>query len=341
MPAAGRAFSRLKSTRSIAEENRQAGRRTANSVCGHSLRVVQKKSTPCRKPRNSGGSPSGVNAPPMFETRKMKNTTTWALKRRPLIGANKRPDQDHRGAGRPNEAGDHGAEAEDRRVDGGEPLSVPLITMPPAAVNSASSMRMKGRYSSAMLWTRAAAADIEALDGDKAGQSEKGPERGGLLVMDMPPFLDEERPERDRQQHADEGQAERPGQPRAVEALRRGGGRACDEKNGERYERAARQAPRTRGSAPQVDHTPPNFGRRRRAKVARRQAQVRGSITCGGSRRQAFPLAARSIQGEHRALRVEGVHDEAARHLHRAIEDLAAGRLHSVGARHRSPATLK
>ena len=34
--------------------------------------VVQKKSTPFRKPRNNGGSPSGVNDPPIFATKKIK-----------------------------------------------------------------------------------------------------------------------------------------------------------------------------------------------------------------------------------------------------------------------------
>ena len=64
-------------------------RRTAPAGCalarsvGHSIAlVVQKKSTPLRNPRNSGGSPSGVNAPPMFATRKMKNITTCARCRR-------------------------------------------------------------------------------------------------------------------------------------------------------------------------------------------------------------------------------------------------------------------
>ena len=37
--------------------------------------VVQKKSTPFKKPKNNGGSPSGVNDPPMFATKKIKNTT--------------------------------------------------------------------------------------------------------------------------------------------------------------------------------------------------------------------------------------------------------------------------
>ena len=41
--------------------------------------VVQKKSTPFKKPRNSGGSPRGVNEPPIFATKKMKNTIMWVL----------------------------------------------------------------------------------------------------------------------------------------------------------------------------------------------------------------------------------------------------------------------
>ena len=41
--------------------------------------VVQKKLTPCKKPRNKGGSPKGVNAPPILATKKIKNTITWTL----------------------------------------------------------------------------------------------------------------------------------------------------------------------------------------------------------------------------------------------------------------------
>ncbi len=41
--------------------------------------MVQKKSTPLRKPTNSGGSPSGLNAPPTLATRMMKKTNTWVL----------------------------------------------------------------------------------------------------------------------------------------------------------------------------------------------------------------------------------------------------------------------
>ena len=41
--------------------------------------VVQKKSTPFKKPKNKGGSPNGVNDPPMFATKKIKNTTICTL----------------------------------------------------------------------------------------------------------------------------------------------------------------------------------------------------------------------------------------------------------------------
>ena len=55
---------------------------TRNSVSGRMWPTVQKKVTPFRKPRNSGGSPSGVSEPPMLLTMKMKKITTWALWRR-------------------------------------------------------------------------------------------------------------------------------------------------------------------------------------------------------------------------------------------------------------------
>ncbi len=50
----------------------------ANAIWGSSLNV-QKKGTPCRNPRKSGGSPSGVSAPPMLLMRKMKKTIVWTL----------------------------------------------------------------------------------------------------------------------------------------------------------------------------------------------------------------------------------------------------------------------
>ena len=47
---------------------------TINNIGKNIAEVVQKKSTPFKKPRKSGGSPKGVNDPPIFATRKMKKT---------------------------------------------------------------------------------------------------------------------------------------------------------------------------------------------------------------------------------------------------------------------------
>ena len=52
---------------------------TMKSVSGNRKRTVQKKSTPFKKPRKSGGSPSGVREPPTLLTKKIKNTTRCAL----------------------------------------------------------------------------------------------------------------------------------------------------------------------------------------------------------------------------------------------------------------------
>ena len=46
-----------------------------NTIGRNIALVVQKKSTPFKKPKKSGGSPNGVSDPPMFATRKMKNMT--------------------------------------------------------------------------------------------------------------------------------------------------------------------------------------------------------------------------------------------------------------------------
>ena len=41
--------------------------------------VVQKKSTPFKKPKKRGGSPRGVNDPPMLATKNIKNTIIWTF----------------------------------------------------------------------------------------------------------------------------------------------------------------------------------------------------------------------------------------------------------------------
>ena len=70
---------------------------------------VQKNGTPRRKPRNRGGSPSGVSEPPMLATRKMKKTTVCAAVPPVGVGAQQRPDQDHGRAGRADPGGEERA----------------------------------------------------------------------------------------------------------------------------------------------------------------------------------------------------------------------------------------
>ena len=45
-----------------------------NNIGMSKFLVVQKKSTPFKKPKNKGGSPNGVKEPPIFATRNIKNT---------------------------------------------------------------------------------------------------------------------------------------------------------------------------------------------------------------------------------------------------------------------------
>lgn len=47
--------------------------------------MVQRKSTPLRYPKNSGGSPSGNSRPPQLQTTKIKNTTVCATCFRSLL----------------------------------------------------------------------------------------------------------------------------------------------------------------------------------------------------------------------------------------------------------------
>ena len=55
--------------------------------------------------------------PAPFETMKMKKTTMWTLRSRLLVGAQQRPDQEHRRAGGADEARQQRADAEERGVD--------------------------------------------------------------------------------------------------------------------------------------------------------------------------------------------------------------------------------
>ena len=68
--------SRLK--RNVSKAKKIANKQTAIKSMGRNIAdVVQKKSTPLRKPKNKGGSPNGVNEPPILATRKIKNRPSY------------------------------------------------------------------------------------------------------------------------------------------------------------------------------------------------------------------------------------------------------------------------
>src|SRR5262249_49561733 len=57
--------------------------RTATPVIqiGQQFAATHQNGTPLRKPRKRGGSPMGVKLPPTLETRKIKKTIWWAVRR--------------------------------------------------------------------------------------------------------------------------------------------------------------------------------------------------------------------------------------------------------------------
>lgn len=122
---------------------------TGNNIC----LTVQKKSTPFKKPINNGGSPKGVNPPPILATKKIKKITVctaycrWRLARSngriiniaapvvPIIEAKTTPT------------------ANKITFDFGVLILSLLIRMPPETVNSVKSSNIKGIYSSIMACT--------------------------------------------------------------------------------------------------------------------------------------------------------------------------------------------
>ena len=109
--------------------------------------MVQLNSTPCRKPRKSGGSPSGVSRPPMLDTRKMKKTMTWAWWRRLSLARMSGRMSSMEAPVVPMKLAMDVPSASNPVLRMGRPRNVPLMWMPPAQVKRAVSSRMKGMYS--------------------------------------------------------------------------------------------------------------------------------------------------------------------------------------------------
>ncbi len=115
---------------------------------------VQKKSTPFKKPRNSGGSPSGVSEPPALETMKMKNTTMCALCLRLSLARIKGRIISMEAPVVPMKLASTAPMSNKPALSAGLPWRLPRMKIPPATVNSAVSRMMKGMYSATNACTR-------------------------------------------------------------------------------------------------------------------------------------------------------------------------------------------
>ena len=124
---------------------------TIKRVSNHTCCKVQKKLTPFRKPRNRGGSPSGVSEPPMFATRKMKKITVCTLYLRCAFA---------RISGRISSMAAPVVPIQLARIvpisrmavfTAGLPARLPVTLMPPEIVNRANSRMINGTYSSRMV----------------------------------------------------------------------------------------------------------------------------------------------------------------------------------------------
>jgi hypothetical protein len=109
--------------------------------------IVQKKPTPLRKPRNSGGSPNGVSEPPAFETMKMKNTITCTLCRRLSFARISGRISSIEAPVVPMTLASTAPIARIAVFRPGAPCKLPRMWMPPATVKSAVSRMMNGMYS--------------------------------------------------------------------------------------------------------------------------------------------------------------------------------------------------
>jgi len=129
--------------------------------------------------------------------KKNKKNHHMGVERAGAIGANERLDQDHRGAGRPDDVRDRGAKGEDRCIDRRRAVE-------PAFDSNASRCRVerkKHEYERQISERHAVhetgRCSRQPFYGDKASKRQDRPKQSRLLVMDMPPFLDGERSERD------------------------------------------------------------------------------------------------------------------------------------------------
>ena len=109
--------------------------------------VVQKKLTPFRKPRNNGGSPNGVNEPPILATRKIKKTIVCTLYCRFALARMSGLINNMAAPVVPIQLAKNVPTNMITKLVTGLPTSVPVNRTPPEIVNNANKRIMNGRYS--------------------------------------------------------------------------------------------------------------------------------------------------------------------------------------------------
>ena len=108
---------------------------------------VQEKSTPFKKPKNNGGSPIGVNDPPILETKKIKNTTKCTLFFRHELALIRGRIKSIDAPVVPIMEASPVPIISNTLLSLGLPFKSPLIKIPPDTVNNANSSIINGRNS--------------------------------------------------------------------------------------------------------------------------------------------------------------------------------------------------
>ena len=214
------AGSRADGAPSRARRRRRAASPTRNSVGIASARVVQKKSTPFRKPMKSGGSPSGDSAPPTLPTSRMKNTTACTLCRRVSLAVSSGRISSIDAPVVPMTLASARAQREQAGVDRGR--SGERAAKADAAGDR--EQREQHREERNVLEHDRVRDVVQRLAGAERrrerDEERERPQRRDLAVVVVPELRREQRNERDRQQQAGERQSPEQRQRRAVEGAR-------------------------------------------------------------------------------------------------------------------------
>ena len=152
----------------------------------------------------------------------MKKMTTWALKRPVVVGADQRPDQDHRGAGGADEAREDRADREQAGIDQRRAMDVAGDQDAAGDREERKQQDDEGNIFEQHRVQRPPSWSARGPQETRADDGERGPEGGELAVMMFPEMREEQRPGGDREQQAGEGQ--RPQERHAFARQFAGGG---------------------------------------------------------------------------------------------------------------------